>query len=86
MKWRIAPGQSLRRRVWQEEGVIYNDLSGDTHLLGAGALSLLALLEQAGRDSAALAAELDPEGGPALAAEVDSVLLDLQQLSLVESI
>ena len=85
MRWRIAPGQTLRQRVWQEEGVIYNDLSGDTHLLGAAALELLQMLQEA----PASTAELVQAAGTDLPAnfndELDMLLGELRALSLIES-
>jgi PqqD family protein of HPr-rel-A system len=44
--WRLRPGQFLEYRLWDDECVLYNDLSGDTHLLGDGAIELLLALKQ----------------------------------------
>jgi len=77
------------------EHLLYNDLSGDTHLLGADALDLLRLLQAAERDEASLAATLTGaaaaaegdgrDGGDTLApAVVATILADLARLSLVE--
>jgi len=55
MKWQITPGQSLRHRHWGQDYVLYNDLSGATHLLDEPAMSLLLAL----REDAVDAAELD---------------------------
>jgi PqqD family protein of HPr-rel-A system len=46
-RYRVAPGQQLRWRDWDGEVVLYNDLSGDTHLLTADALALLLALQEA---------------------------------------
>lgn len=63
MKWRIAPGQTLRHHSWGQEAVLYNDLSGDTHLLTVEAISLLVAL----RDNDVSDAEIDdPELAPLL--------------------
>ena len=40
-RWRLVPGQLLRARQWDDEFVVYNDLSGDTHLLDAAAMDIL---------------------------------------------
>ena len=32
--WLLSPGQKLTRHGWEGEYLLYNDLSGDTHLLG----------------------------------------------------
>lgn len=64
MTWQIAPGQSLRHRHWDDQYVLYNDLSGATHLLDAPAMELLLAL----RDGALAPGELDdPELAPMLA-------------------
>jgi PqqD family protein of HPr-rel-A system len=84
-RWGIAPGQLLRHRGWDEVVVVYNDLSGDTHLLSAAAWTLLSALQDgpdAQSDSAALAErlELDPDDLP----QLDAMLASLSQLGLVE--
>jgi len=42
--WQLKPGQGLQLREFGDESVLYNDLSGDTHLLGASAVVLLGQL------------------------------------------
>ena len=39
--WRLVPGQALLHRGWDDAFVLYNDLSGDTHLLSGDAMALL---------------------------------------------
>jgi hypothetical protein len=74
LRWRLLPGQLLLHRSWGEETVIYNDVTGATHLLDAGALELLTTL----RDGSVMAAELaDPD--------VVMLLEQLAQLELVEA-
>lgn len=65
MQWRIVPGQSLRSRSWDGQSVLYNDISGATHLLDDVTLDLLHALQDA-----SLGAEdwADPELEPTLAA------------------
>jgi PqqD family protein of HPr-rel-A system len=53
--WRLKQGQALAHRGWDNEFVLYNDLSGDTHLLGADAMQVLLQLSTGPRDAAALA-------------------------------
>lgn len=79
--WRLTPGQLLRHRQWDEECVLYNDLSGDTHLLGLDALAILMTLRDGAADEAALAAALD-WGDPDAA--LGALLSDLLGLSLIE--
>jgi PqqD family protein of HPr-rel-A system len=94
--WRLAPGQRLLHRCWDGECVLYNDLSGDTHLLDEAALALLQHLQAAPQAAAQLVAAFDVE--PATAAEAgnaslpelhddalfDTMLADLAALHLIE--
>jgi PqqD family protein of HPr-rel-A system len=86
--WRIAPGQTLRRREWQGEHVLYNDLSGDTHLLPDSTVHLLLALQQAPAAApalaAVLAAEFEADEGEIDAAAVEELLAELAALALVE--
>ena len=70
----MAGGQALRRREWDGEAVLFNDLSGSTHLLSSTAVWLLERLAVAPADLACLAAALDAE----LAAQ-DQAQHDLDQ-------
>ncbi|HZV66180.1 MAG TPA: HPr-rel-A system PqqD family peptide chaperone [Telluria sp.] len=84
--WRLTPGQALACREWQGEYVLYNDLSGDTHLLAEDAVLLLLAVQRMPQDAAALAANLNadyPEANLS-ADEVAVLLAQLQSLSLVE--
>lgn len=49
------------RREWDGEAVLFNDLSGSTHLLSSTAVWLLERLAAAPADPASLAAALDAE-------------------------
>ncbi len=57
----MSAGQSLRRREWDGEAVLFNDLSGATHLLSPVALWLLERLAAAPDDIPGLASALDAE-------------------------
>lgn len=88
MKWKLRPGQRLRMLWTDDESVIYNDLSGDTHVLTAIATSLLQRLREGPADREGLAAllasewEFDPDTAPL---EVtDRLLDDLAGLCLIE--
>ena len=87
--WRVVPGQLLAFREWDGEAVLYNDLSGNTHLLDGGAVEVLLALHPAPLDAATLAARLadrfDAEGD-ALAAAIEDMLRDRAGLDLVESL
>lgn len=85
--WRLIEGQALRYRVWDDEAVLYNDLSGATHLLGPAALCLLEALRPGPASTAALAAGLLNEfeiDGASIDAELDALLDELSRLSLIE--
>jgi len=83
--WRLAPGQRLQYRCWDGECVLYNDLSGDTHLLDEFALALLEQLKAGPQAAAQLAAafELDAQDEDAV---LQIVLDDLSALFLVEAL
>ena len=89
--WRLASGQRLQYRCWDGECVLYNDLSGDTHLLDEFALALLEQLQRAPQAAAQLAAAfgLDPDAAGVDAAHdaavLADVLADLAALHLVET-
>jgi PqqD family protein of HPr-rel-A system len=88
-RWCLRPGQHLAYRQWDGECVLYNDLSGDTHLLGDGAIELLLALRRGPATHRALAAVLQAEfdiDAEALAHETDTLLEDLQHLYLVEAL
>jgi PqqD family protein of HPr-rel-A system len=86
--WRVIPGQSLRYRQWDDDTLLYNDLSGATHLLGPAALCLLETLRPAPAAEAALAGalraafEVDED---ALEDELAGLLASLVRLDLIES-
>jgi PqqD family protein of HPr-rel-A system len=86
--WRLMRGQSLAYRCWNDETVLYNDLSGATHLLGPAALCLLEALRPGPAAVAALASRLRAEfeiDDEALGDELDALLGELSRLSLIES-
>jgi PqqD family protein of HPr-rel-A system len=88
MNWKLRAGQRLRMLSDDEDAVVYNDLSGDTHLLSGIAASLLERLEQGPADRDSLAGflasqwELDADLAPAVLA--DQLLSELAALSLIE--
>ncbi|KQZ25990.1 HPr-rel-A system PqqD family peptide chaperone [Duganella sp. Root1480D1] len=73
VQWQLVPGQSLLHRRWDGQVVLYNEVSGATHLLDDQTLDLL----QALRDG-----ELGPEdwADP----ELQLAFNDLRKLYLVE--
>jgi PqqD family protein of HPr-rel-A system len=85
--WRVMPGQLLACREWDGEAVLYNDLSGNTHLLDGAAIDLLQALHAQPAGAGALAIRLADRfdaGGDDLAAMFEQMLAQLAQLDLVE--
>lgn len=86
--WCITPGQLLVARGWDDEFVLYNNLSGDTHLVDADSLFLLDCLRAGPATIDALVTALQdsvlPEDLPTLPDTITTVLTDLAQLFLVE--
>jgi PqqD family protein of HPr-rel-A system len=87
MMWRLVPGQSLNCREWDGEVVLYNDVSGSTHLLDGAALDVLQALRAGPLDAAGLATRLldylDADDG-GLIPLIDDMLASLARLDLVE--
>lgn len=88
MMWRLIPDHALHFRSWNDEFVVYNSLSGDTHLLDATAAHALLKLQQAPSDAITLAASLAPlmqaEMDDEFAFQIDQLLADLDKLALIE--
>lgn len=85
--WRAIADQGLRYRAWDNEIIVYNALSGDTHLLDLAAAQVLALLQQAPLDSPSLVQQLAGlwQAAPdeQMQHEVAEILADLAALSLI---
>jgi len=83
---------ALHFRCWDDEFVVYNNLSGDTHLLGSAAAQILLKLQQAPSDAIALAESLAPqlqaemEIDKELVDQISRLLADLHTLALAEPI
>ncbi|HEX8613370.1 MAG TPA: HPr-rel-A system PqqD family peptide chaperone [Telluria sp.] len=86
--WHIVPGQRLQYRQWDQEAVLFNDLSGDTHLLDADALALLLAVQAGASDLAALRTALraddDPESEDEADAALQALIEQLASISLIE--
>ena len=80
--WHVLPGQTLRHRVWDDECVLYNDVSGNTHLLDPNALLILQALQARPLALADLCSAL--EAGPDAEAEIAALLEQLATIELVE--
>ena len=88
--WRLAQQAPLLFRAHADGVVLFNRLSGDTHLITPEALHLLQLLEShPGQQAHQLLAVLDPEtaaSDPQAGLDALQILLDeLTALDLIES-
>lgn len=92
--WRLAPGQRLVHRCHDGECVLFNDLSGATHLVDDVTLGLLQALEEAPQSASSLAASgADPldcaatgDPDPDTLAALDELLAGLAALYLIEAV
>ena len=85
--WQVTPGQTLAARQWDDELVVFNSLSGATHLLGLGATVLLGVLQQGPADETTLAVALQDEfelDGAEIGAELPPMLARLAKLGLIQ--
>ena len=85
--WRVVPGQGLVFREWDEEAVLYNDLSGATHLLDGAAVDVLLALRIGPADAATLADRLAARfeaDTDELRAMIEDMLASLARLDIVE--
>lgn len=85
--WRVLPGQARHERAWDEEYVVFDNLSGNTHLLDASAMEVLRAVPADAVAETELALRLQQALGldAQEAAEIPAILDDLAELSLIES-
>ena len=88
MSWRLRAGQSLRTVAGDDESVLYNDQSGETHLLSAIAMSLLEHLRKGPDDFSGICASLETAWEFESTAELQRMVLvltdELDDLCLIE--
>ena len=86
-EWIVDADAALLLRQWGDECVVYNAVSGDTHLLNAlGAVSLTSLLQApATADDLAqrVASQLGFEADEALLQTVETLLGDFERIGLI---
>jgi PqqD family protein of HPr-rel-A system len=89
-RWKVNSEFPLHWRRWDDEFVVYNSGSGDTHLLDPVAAEALQNLEQESADLSELvvrvAASLEIEPDTDFAAYLEQLLSDLYKLGLIERI
>lgn len=92
--WRTTPGQAYRLRQFDDpagmEVVVYNDVTGATHLLGEAAVHLIQVLRCGPASTAdlciALGAALGCEPDAGLEDDTEAVLAQLAAWFLVERV
>lgn len=87
MKWQVTSPSTLHTRAWEDETVVYDELSGNTHVLGQVAARVLAAIAHAPADSAALTQALPdllPEQTTGQEhAQLDAILAQLAGIALI---
>lgn len=92
--WRLKRLASLHWRCWDEEWVLYNQGSGDTHVLDAFTALTLMALEEGPANSTQLLTHLGAhlaganDGAKAAAAQekMQTVLQQLERVGLIEGV
>jgi PqqD family protein of HPr-rel-A system len=88
--WRLTTGQQLVHRAWDKEYVVFNDVSGDTHLVGELAFAVLQELAAGPAGPAALRdrmrARLHLSEQEMAEIDLDELVNSLRQLHLVEPV
>lgn len=85
--WRLMPGLALRYRTWDNETyVLYNNLTGDTHLTDAAAIEVLEWLRRSPATAQALVSALQLDDTPGNLAQLDGLLAELRGQALIESL
>ena len=87
-KWQVSGGKEFLFRSWDDEFVVYNGATGDTHLLGLVAAQVMLKLQQTPMDAASLAAWVAPllqtEPDDELVFVIDQILTDFDSLGIIE--
>lgn len=90
MKWKIISSdqEALCVHSWDDEYVVYNSLSGDTHLLNLTAGQVLLKLQKSPMDSMSLANLIPPTDQSKSYLEhehqIEHLLAELDTLNLIE--
>ena len=80
--WQVYPGQTLRHHRWGDESVLYNDLTGDTHLLDGDTMAVLQALRALPQSLDTLCLAL---GAASEQSAVSELLDGLTRLALIKS-
>jgi len=86
--WKVIDACEFRWRIWDNQFVVYNPASGDTHLLNQVAGEALRCLQEAPADAAELtrrvAVRTDIQVDAQLLAKINDFLDELAELGLIE--
>jgi len=89
-RWKVKPEFPLQWQVWDDEFVVYNTGSGDTHLLDPVAAEVLQSLEQESANLPELVgkvtASLEIEPDSKFSDYLEQLLSDLYKLGLIEKV
>lgn len=87
-KWQVAAENELLFRSWDDEFVVYNGATGDTHLLGLVAAQVMLKLQQAPADAVKLAEWVAPllqiEPDDEFVLFIEQILTDFDNLGIIE--
>lgn len=85
--WQVSAPGSLHMRAWDNEVVVYEATSGNTHLLDTTAARILATIANAPADAPAIAQALADHGHAPPTEQtheqVDAILAELAAISLI---
>ena len=89
-RWKVNPKFPLQWQVWDDEFVVYNTGSGDTHLLDPVAAEVLQSLEKKTADLSELAgrvsASIEIEPDSKFSDYLEQLLSDLHKLGLIQRV
>lgn len=87
-QWKVGRGRELVWRSWDDESVVFDSLSGDTHVLDAVTAQALAYLEKHTAGVAQLAshvaAELGCQADETLNRHLEAALAQFVEMGLIE--
>jgi len=87
-KWQLADENAFLFRSWDDEFVVYNGATGDTHLLGLVAAQVMVKLQQTPTDAVSLAEWVAPllqtEADDEFMFVIEQILIDFDSLGIIE--
>ncbi|MHB9102522.1 MAG: HPr-rel-A system PqqD family peptide chaperone [Sulfuricella sp.] len=87
-KWQVAAENELLFRSWEDEFVVYNGATGDTHLFGLVAAQVMLKLQQTPADAVNLAEWVAPllqiEPDDEFVFVIEQILKDFDSLGIIE--